>query len=108
MPLSLGTMIVFDRCRSPSRGLSIRVRREEDRGDVGDIADSDSEDEDEDEALDIEGDIEGRVGRSSDSVAIIGAGFGREDVTVKDDGKPGIGWWKVFDLRSSWSSGLLF
>jgi len=82
-------MIVFDRCRSPSRGLSIRVRREEDRGDVGDIADSDSEDED--EALEMEGDIEGRVGTSTERDAFIEAGRGNEAVPMRDDGELGIG-----------------
>jgi len=88
MPRSLGTMIEFDRCLSPIRGLSMRERREAGRGDVG-CRVSDSEDED--EALEMEGDIEGRVGTSTERDAFIEAGRGNEAVPMRDDGELGIG-----------------
>jgi len=63
-------MIVFERCLSPIRGLSIRDRRGWDLGDVGGWELSDSEEEE--EALDIEGDIEGRTGTSIESREVMG------------------------------------
>lgn len=72
-------MIVFDRCLSPMRGLSIRERREVDFGneECG-ISDSEAEEE----PLDTEGDIEWRGGMSSNSDSVIEAGSGRGAVAA--------------------------
>jgi hypothetical protein len=75
-------MIVFDRCLSPRRGLSIRERREVSRGDVG-CGRSDSEEED--EPLDVEGDIEWRGGLSAGSDTVIETGLGRGPVAAVGD-----------------------
>jgi hypothetical protein len=80
---SLGTIIVFDLCLSPSRGLSIRVRRELDRGDVW-WGKSES-DEEAEAPLDIEGDIEGRGTRSLGSDSVIETGSGKGAVAVDAD-----------------------
>jgi hypothetical protein len=79
-------MIVFERCLSPRRGLSIRERRAEDRGDVGCEAS-----ESDDELLETEGDSEGRGGRSPGSGSVIETGAGKGSVAVAGDAAACIG-----------------
>lgn len=68
-------MIEVDRCLSPSWGLSIRPRREVDRGDCG-------SDSDEEEELDIDKVIEGRCEDSPRAVDLQETGSGKEAVAV--------------------------
>lgn len=74
--------MVLDRCLSPSLGLSIRVRLEEARGEVG-CGRSDSEEEE--ELLDIEGERDERGGLSRGSGVVIETGLGCGAVAVGDD-----------------------
>ncbi len=68
MSRPLGTIIVFDFCLPPKRGLSIRERLELGRGTVG-CGKSDSSEEE--EPLEIEGDVEERGGMSLGSDSFI-------------------------------------
>lgn len=67
----------------------MRDRLDDDRGECG-CEESDSEEDE--EALDIEGDIVGRLGGSGESFSIIETGWGKVAVALDDDGEMDICW----------------